>query len=167
VSPIPQPGDIGFAHSNGIMGKAIRFGERIRWGEKPSHWNHAFIVDTVSQVDGEWVVTIIQAEPSGVTQGKRIETVGEYILVEPHPDHDRASILKFARAQVGSEYGWFSIVSDMVDIITPNWFPAFRSQGTWICSALVAEALRFGGWLHNWGDIYIVTPAQLFNEYTH
>ena len=166
MSPIPQPGDIGFAHSNGIMGKAIRFGERLRWGVKPSHWNHAFIVDTVEHDGEEWVVTIIQAEPSGVTQGKRIETVGDYILVEPLPTHSRASILAFARAQVGSHYGWGSIASNVLDILTPDWFPSFRSQDSWICSALVAEALRFAGWLYDWGDIYIVTPAQLFSAYT-
>jgi len=168
VSEIPQAGDIGFAHSNGIMGRAIRFGERIRWGEKPSHWNHAFIVDRVYLADdGHAVVTIIQAEPHGVTNDKLIETVGEYVLVAPQPNHSRNDILDFARAQVGSRYGFLSIFSLVLDIASPNWWPAFRRRNSWICSALVAESLRFAGWLHNWGDIYTVTPAQLFEEYTH
>ena len=166
MSDFPKPGDIGFAHSNGIMGKAIRFGERIRWGEKPSHWNHAFVVDTVwFKDDGSAVVTVIQAEPSGVTNDKLIETVGEYILIEPRPGHDRNDILAFARAQVGDRYGWGSILSVIFDVLTPNWFPAFRHRNTWICSALVAESLRFAGWLQEWGDIYTATPAQVFEAY--
>ena len=168
MSSIPQAGDIGFAHSNGIMGRAIRFGERLRWGEKPSHWNHAFIVDKVWLAsDGHVVVTIIQAEPHGVTNDKLIESVGDYILVEPNPNHSREDILAFAREQVGSQYGFLSIVSSALDIASPNWWPAFRRRSTWICSALVAESLRYAGFLHSWGDIYTVTPAQLFKEYTH
>lgn len=166
MSDIPQQGDIGFAHSNGIMGRAIRFGERIRWGEKPSYWNHAFIVDSVKFVNDEWVVTVVQAEPRGVTNDKRIETVGQYILIEPQPGHSRNDILAFARAQVGSQYGWGSIASVVFDALTPSWFPAFRKANTWICSALVAESLRFAGWLENWGDIYTPTPAQVFEAYT-
>jgi hypothetical protein len=168
VSSIPQAGDIGFAHSNGIMARAIRLGERLRWGEKPSYWNHAFIVDKVwITADNDVVITIIQAEPHGVTNDKLIESVGDYILVEPQPNHSRNDILNFAREQVGSRYGFLSIVSVALDIASPNWWPAFRRRSTWICSALVAESLRYAGFLHNWGDIYTVTPAQLFKEYTH
>jgi len=172
VSHIAQPGDIGFAHSNGFFGKAIRFGERIRWGEKPSEWNHAFIVDRVELVGSvdegfRHEIYIIQAEPSGVTNDKLIQSVGSYTLIEPTPDLPRADILKFARAQVGSHYGFMTIVFVALDIISPNWFPSFRRRGTWICSALVAESLRYAGWLEAWGDIYTVTPAQLWQKYTH
>ena len=172
MSEMAQPGDIGFAHSDGIFGKLIRFGERIRWGENPSHWNHAFIVDrvvmegTIENGDVKFITYIIQAEPSGVTNDKRIESVGAYTLIEPFPSQSRSQILEFARAQVGSKYGWATIISVAIDIITPNWFPSFRRAGTFICSALVAESLRFGGWLHSWKDIYTVTPAQLFEAYT-
>jgi len=170
MSQAPQPGDIGFSHSDGLMGKAIRFGERIRWGEKPSHWNHAFIVDEVKLVGSvtegyRLETTVIQAEPSGVTNDKPISSVGAYTLMEPTPRMSRAAILEFARSQVGSEYGWGSIASCALDCMTPNWAPSFRRPGTWICSALVAEALRFGGWLHNFDDIYTVTPAQLFEAF--
>jgi len=173
VSEMPQPGDIGFAHSDGIFGKLIRFGERIRFGEKPSHWNHAFIVDRVvmegSITDGTatFKTYIIQAEPTGVTNDKLIESVGSYTIVEPTPDMSRKDILAFARAQVGSKYGWGSIASVAIDIISPNWWPSFRRRGTWICSALVGEAVRYGGFLAPWPDIYTVTPAQLFTAITN
>jgi len=146
------------------MGRAIRFGEALRF-KRGSHWNHAFIVSDVERVGDGWVVRIIQAEPHGVTNDKTIDTVGEYTLVSPHPDQYRSEILAFAKSQVGSKYGWWSIVACIVDILTPDWFPSVRRNGTWICSALVGESLRFGGWLHNWPDIYTVTPAQLYEAY--
>lgn len=155
-----NPGDIVFAHSNGAMGRAIRFGERLRWGEKPSHWNHVAIVASVNGED----IRIIQAEPRGVTDDKSIESVGEYVVLAPPIGAQADWILEFARGQVGSRYGWSSIVSVFFDIVTPNWFPSFRRPSTWICSALVAESLRFGGWLEAWGDIYTVTPAQLYGR---
>ena len=73
--------------------------------------------------------------------------------------------MQFAQAQVAAKarYSLGSILSIAFDIITPNWFPEVRRDNTWICSALVGEALRFGGWLHCWGSVYCVTPAQLFD----
>jgi hypothetical protein len=152
-----KAGDIGFAHSNGFFGRCIRWGERIRWGESPSHWNHVFIVD---RVEGDKVF-VIQAEPRGVTNDKTIDTVGEYQLVSVDNIANADDVLTFARKEVGSRYGWLSIVSIAIDIVTPNWFPAFRRPYTYVCSALGAEALRAGGWIHRWADVYTVTPAQL------
>ena len=151
----PRPGDIAFAHSNGVMGRVIRFGEFLRW-KRGSHWNHVAVVDRI--VDG--VAYVIQAEAHGVTCDKPLSSVGDYELMRLDIDVDKA--LEFARAQVGSRYGWLSIVSIAFDIITPDWAPAVRRRNTWVCSALVGETLRVGGWLTNWGDIYIVTPAQLW-----
>ena len=150
-----QPGDVVFAHSDGVMGKAIRFGEFLRW-RRGSHWNHVAIVDRI--VDG--VPYVIQAEAKGVTNDKPLSSVGLYELVSP--DINVNTALSFVRAQVGKRYGWLSIVSIVFDVITPDWAPAVRRRNTWICSALVAESMRAGGWLANWGDIYIVTPAQLW-----
>jgi len=155
-------GDIGFAHSDGLMGRAIRFGERIRWGEKPSHWNHAFVVDRI--VDG--VAYVIQAEPSGVTNDKTIDSVGEYVLVDASAKVNVDAVLKFARQEVGSRYGWLSIISIIFDIATPSWFVSTRRRNTWICSALVGEALRAGGFISRWPDVHCVTPAQLFSSLT-
>jgi hypothetical protein len=80
---------------------------------------------------------------------------------------DISTLLAFAYAQVGDDYSFMSIGSAIFDIASPNWFPSLRMPNTWICSALVAEALRSGGWLHEWGDIYCVTPAQLYQALLH
>ena len=133
----PVPGDICFAHSNGLMGRAIRFAEFLRW-RKGSHWNHACVI---SRVDQDGTAYVIQAELKGVSEA-----------------------LAFTKAQVGSKYGILSIISIVFDIISPDWFPSLRMPRTWICSAVTGEALRYGGWLHNWDDLYCITPSQLFDS---
>ena len=153
----PNVGDIVFARSNGIMGRAIRLGERLRW-RRGSKWNHVAIVSHVKN----GVAYITQAEPRGVTNDKRLNTVGEYVLVKPPVMVSAHKTVEFASLQVGHRYSFLSIWSIFFDILTPNWFPAFRRDDTWICSSLVAESLRYGGYLHNWADIYTVTPAQLY-----
>ena len=154
----PIPGDIVFAHSNGLMGRAIRLGEFLRW-RKGSHWNHACVI---SRVDKDGTAYVIQADLHGVSEA-RLDTVGQYIILEPPARVNRNKILAFTKAQIGSSYGLLSIASIVADIITPSWFPSMRRRNTWICSAVTGEALRYGGWLHNWSDIYMITPAQLFD----
>ena len=154
---VPDVGDIVFARSNGIMGRAIRLGERLRW-RRGSKWNHVAIVSHVHN----GVAYVTQAEPSGVTNDKRLSTIGECLIVKPPVTVSSKKTLEFISLQVGHRYSFLSILSIFFDILTPNWFPAFRRDNTWICSSLVAESLRFGGYLHNWADIYTVTPAQLF-----
>ena len=159
------PGDIVFAHSSGIIGRAIRLGERLRF-RSGATWNHVAIVD---RIEGGKVY-IIQAEASGVTNDKELHTVspnGHYIVLEPPQGVDVEQLLEFARAQVGSRYGFGTILAIAVDILTPGWFPSLRpankKSNSWICSAVVGESLRFGGWLHHFADIYLVTPAELWS----
>lgn len=156
-----EPGTLVFAHSNQFIGRVIRWGERLRWHGNGAFFNHVAIVDRV--VDG--VVYVIQAEASGVTDDKALGTVapdGKLSLVELPAGVDRDKVLEFARAQVGSHYGYLSIVSTALDILLPLWFVSFRRKNSWFCSALVAEALRAGGWIRNWPDIYSSpTPAAL------
>ena len=153
------PGWIVFAHSNGIAGRLIRFGERLRW-KRGSTWNHAAVISRIT--DG--VPYIIQADIKGVNEAP-LSTVGSYIVMAPPQGCDATAVLQFCSSQVGkSKYGLLSILSIAIDIITPNWFPELRRDNTWICSALVGEALRFGGWLHPWGSVYTVTPAELFDS---
>ena len=154
------PGSIVFAHSGGIMAKAIRFGERLRW-KKGSHWNHACVISRVE--DG--VAFVIQADLRGVNEAS-LESVGEYTIVELPEGVSADKVLEFTRAQLGTKYSLLSIVSILIDIVTPNWFPEFRRDSTWICSAVTGEALRAAGWFtpkSNWGSIYTITPSQLYD----
>ena len=155
----PVPGDIVFSHSSGWMAKCIRYAERLRW-RKGSYWNHACVI---SRVDRDGTVYVIQAQLKGVAEA-RLDSVGHYVVLEPPYGVNRNKVLAFTKMQVGSSYGLLSILSIMFDIISPDWFPSLRMPRTWICSAVTGEALRYGGWLHDWDDLYCITPSQLFDS---
>jgi len=157
-----QPGDIGFARTTGIMGRLIRLGEWLKF--RKSTFNHQFILDR--EVDGVWYV--IQATLRGITDSATLDSVarsGTYVTMPPPDEVDRARVLQFARAQVGLEYGYWTILAISLDILTWQWVPSLRGarKQSWICSALTCEALRFGGWLHNWLDVYDVMPQQAYD----
>jgi len=173
-----KPGYLVFCHGVGIVSRAIRLDQRLN---RDTDWevNHVAILDApiydiplspVRTIIDWWV---IQAEGHGVTGSRpdgsgfhraKLSSVapgGYYEVVAPPSGINLADVVGFAREEVGAEYGFFSIASLVIDQISPKWFPAFRRRDTWICSALAAEALRAGGWLHDWDDVYQVRPAQL------
>ena len=71
----------------------------------------------------------------------------------------------FMTTQTGQRYGFVSIVSLAVSLILPGALSLYK-PGTWICSAVVAEALRFGGWYHQWPNVYQVVPSELYTAVT-
>ena len=118
-------------------------------------------------------ITVIQAEAHGVTGtrpdgtpflARSLEDVaprGWYRLLRLPPGTDRARVLEFGRHEVGNRYGFLTIASIGIEKATPIWLHVpFRRPGTWVCSALGAEAVARGGWYHRWPDIYSVTPAE-------
>jgi len=160
-----KPGDIGFAHTTGIIGKAIRVGEALRGNKNGAKWNHAFLLSE-QLPDGDWL--IIQAEAHGVTCDKRLSQVapnGHYEII-PLPNYrvKRENVMVFANQQVGTKYGIVTILSCVLDILLPDAI-CLRRANTWICSGLVAASLMFGGWWDIIGaakqDIYTITPAEL------
>lgn len=156
-------GDLVFCHSTGIISRAIRVAEWIRW-RKGSTYNHVAILD-VQQLDG-W--TVIQAEARGVTRGAKLSTIapgGTYSIVGLPTGCNRAEVLAWARQSVGRRYGWVTIVSILVTIFSPGFFDVMLPF-TYICSALAADSLGHGGWMQQWSDIYAVTPAQLWDALT-
>lgn len=118
--------------------------------------------------------TVVQAEACGVTGTRPTGTAwnartlaqvapgGWVRIIRPPAAVEPSETLQFARGEVGAHYGFLTIASTGLEIFTPDWLHVpIRRPGTWICSALGAEALRYGGWYHRWPDIYAVTPAQL------
>ena len=159
-------GDVIFCHSKGLIGRAIRIAEFFRrdWNGQSERagakWNHVAILD--ANVGGGW--TVIQAEARGVTQGAPLSSIapgGQFaVLPLPQGIHPE-DVLEFARKQVGSRYGFVTIACIALDILTPRWL-SVRAPGSWICSAVGAESVRFGGWYHDWPDVYSVSPAELW-----
>jgi len=159
-----RPGQIGFCHSTNIFGKAIRFGERLRF-RHGNFWNHVFIIS--DEIDSTGEPLIIQAISKGVDGSRPLSQVapgGRYQVLELPAGVDAAKVLAFAKSQIGSGYGYVSIASIVLQILMPRWFPMLtvRSRSTWICSALGAESARAGGWVYSWPDIYSVVPSELY-----
>ncbi len=162
----PAPGSLVFTHASGIVPWAIRLGERLRW-RSGDVWSHVAVVSDEMGPDGSPL--LIEALSIGVT--------GHHTLAEQVAGHTRYEVvgapegvdvrhaLSFARAQIGRRYGFLTIAYLAAWVLIPRWvpLPVVRSRSTWICSALAAEALRAGGWLHEWPDIYSVAPAELFS----
>ncbi len=136
-------GDLVFCHGNDFIGRLIRFGEWLRW-RKGSKWNHVAILGHPEGDD--WV--LIQALGRGVVEAGLLSQVGEHEVVPLPAGTDAAKVLAFARAQIGTKYGFLTAISVAVTILTPIFINVMRPN-TWICSALAGESLRFGGWLHN------------------
>jgi hypothetical protein len=160
----PLPGDIGFAYTTGTMGRLIRLGEHLRF-KSGSQFNHMFIIGD-QLIDGE--PNVIQATLKGVTDTAKLSEVapgGRYLVMAPPAHVDTQEVLRFAKAQVGMEYSLFTIFAIAIDIVTWNWWPSFRGarKPSWICSALAMEAMRFGGFLHSFIDVYSVTPQDGWN----
>lgn len=167
-----QSGDLIFAHSKGAIGGAIRLIEKLRrdWAKtneaSGARYNHVAILDTPLP-NGDW--SVIQAVGKGVIEDtlerpSRLSTVtpgGFYSIVQLPKWTDREDVLAFARAQVGSRYGFVTCASILVTLFTPK-FLNVMLPNTWICSAVGAEAVRTGGWVHCWPDLYSVTPAALW-----
>jgi hypothetical protein len=162
----PDPGDIGFSHNTKPMARCIQFGEWLKLRER--EYNHEFVVDRVNQFG---VATIIQATLSGVTDTMDLREVapgGSFTILTPPPSVDVEKLLEFCRSQVGIQYSILTIAALALDIVSWNWVPTFMNahRPSWICSGLINEGLRYGGWLHQWTNIYTVMPQQGYDALT-
>ena len=157
-----QVGDIGIAHTSGVLGWLIRLGTR-------SKWNHAFVVVYVPMDPTPETIIVVQAQAKGVVYAKLSDVApgGEYAIL-PCPDGvDRELVVAMAKTLLREKYAFVSIAS-----IAFNFLPLpirldVHQNGTLICSAVVALCLLAGGWLHPWPDLYSVTPANIATVLTN
>lgn len=160
-----QAGDLIFCHGGGLVAKAIRFGEWLRF-RGGANFNHVAIAYAPTADGNDWYV--IQAEGRGVTSTGTLGellTSGAVLIAHAPTEVRRGDVVRFALEQVGRKYGFVTIASIVVTILLPA-FINVMLPNTWICSAVAAESWRFGGWLHNWDDIYQVNPAELYEAVT-
>ena len=166
-TPTIEPGDLVFCNGRGVVAWSIRGAERLSrdWdrarGHEGTRFNHVAIVDR-QLPDGDWA--LIQALQVGVVVDRdespsRLSEHRHFRVVSCPGDRERT--LTFARAQEGHRYGFVTILSFVITLFTPRFINVMLPR-TWICSALAAESLRYGAWLHDWPDIYQVSPAQLW-----
>jgi len=135
AEPDPKPGDFLLTHAHAWTSRLIRFGESLRYrgaNRQYAYWSHAVAV--VSEAGD-----IVEALGRGVTTGNISKYTGTdytYVRVQAS-DADRQEMAAFARAQVGWEYGYLTIVSISLGLLTTGRL-RFGLSGTEICSGLVA-----------------------------
>ena len=158
-------GDIGFQRSTRTMGRLVLLGTWLKF--RKAFFTHQFAID---RIEGG-VVYVIQAQTKGVTNSMTLDelkTRGPVTIISPPPEVDIEKFLTFCRAQIGDKYGFLTDFGMAIDILTWQWFPSVRGSRTdsWQCSALINEGLRFGGWLHDWQDIYAILPDEGYDALT-
>ena len=136
-----QPGDFILVSTDGWYARLIRFGQSLRFfgpDRKYVRWNHAAVV--VSP-DGD----IVEALPRGVLLSHLAKyTAKEYAIVRIDAlvrAADREEVVAFARWCIHERYGWLTIVSIVLSILTGSKF-VFGVDGQSICSGLVARSLE-------------------------
>ncbi len=154
----PVPGDFLLTHANAWTSRLIRFGEGLRyWGKrrKFAHWSH-----TALFVDDEG--GIIEALGNGVQK----RNVAVYRDTEYHVIHlvdasneDRAHAVAFAEHCLNDHYGFLTIISLAITLLTASKF-CFGVDGQMICSGLVARALERTGAIFQY-DSWHMMPADL------
>ena len=148
-----KPGDIILTHSSGLVGWAIRAGERIRDPLNTTQWNHAgVIIDRFGAT--------VEALGSGVKFSNVDKHPVRVVIDTGLSDADRLQVVDWAISVVGRPYGYLTIASIALDLLSPAFFH-FRSGETLICSQLAAKALEHGGWRCPKIDTSHVMPSDL------
>jgi hypothetical protein len=136
-----EPGDFILTHSKGLFARLIRFGQRLRyWGidRRFTRWNHTAIIVTDR---GDLVEALTGVVRTHISHYKQTE----YFLVRLPPNmadsRDRMQAVAFAEFCVGERYGWVTIVSIALSMLTGAKF-AFGITGQSICSGLVIRCLE-------------------------
>lgn len=165
------PGDVILTHNpNGLFGRLIRFGEKLRYRSKedePFTWfNHAAIVISPDPETGK--PRVAEALGDGIKANLASKYLPEWFAyVDVGADKgDRDEIVHFAEreVQLHTEYGFLQIASIAMSLIAGGRLTV-GMDGSEICSALAAKALRGAGyWWERDGRIVdetYLTPADL------
>lgn len=159
-----RAGDVILTHSpDGVFGKLIRFGQRLRYrGEdKPFAWfNHAALVVSRSE--------LIEAQGRGIVKSCPDDYEEQwYAYIGTGLDNiERRKVLAYAERVVDlhTKYGWAQIASIGLSLLLGSKVQ-FGASGQNICSGFVAAALQTGGyWFERDNKIAqaaYVTPADL------
>lgn len=164
TTPVALPGDFILTHSSGIYGKLIRFGEAIRcWGPDKifAHWSHAAMFINEA---GD----IVEVLGGGVQQRNISVYHGtEYVVVHlpaATMPLDRQQAVESAEFSLNDPYGWLTIVSVALCLLTGAKF-SFGVDGQQICSALVARCIERIGEIFPEGDPWHLAPADLAKHF--
>jgi len=142
--PSYAPGDVGLSRGSGLVDRAIRFAETLRYGRHSAEarWNHAFMIIDSS---GD----LIQAEAHGMVWGTMQSDYahGDYVILRPpYPPGgaDRAVNAMKAMRDQKQKYDYLEIASEALSFLFQTKL-RFAIEGQQICSGAVSFALDQGG----------------------
>ena len=130
------PGDIFVAHDGGPYTLAIEIGERLHGYGKASRWTHAGIITTPAG-------GTIEAQGRGVVRADMSNHPDSKTLACP-AGVDRSLVVAYATAHLNAEYGYLDALLLGIDCLTH--LTLHEHGDSFICSELVAAALKAGGW---------------------
>ena len=154
-----DPGDFILTHGSAFFSRLIQLGQMLRFrgqDRKYTRWNHAAMI--VSK-EGD----LIEALGRGVRRSKLSKyKATEYHVIQLGPIaslQDRQQAITFAEWSLNQKYGWMTIISIALSLITGGKFN-FGFEGQSICSGLVARALERTSAVFNRTPSHIM-PADL------
>lgn len=155
------PGDFLLHHSTAFHSKLIRFGEGLRFRGADrgyAYWNHASFVVAPGR--------IVEALGSGIEEHDLAKYAhSDFARVRVRWElRDRRQAVAFARAQVGAEYGYLTLVGVTLHMLTGGKLTV-GVDGTRICSGLVAACLERGPTIFEHHDATNITPADLARHF--
>jgi len=136
----PGPGWIGLVRIHGAAGIGIRAAQWLN-GDGYADFEHAF-----GMVDAE---TLIEAEPGGSRLRPLSQYGGESIMWLRCPGHLAQAVAAQFRGMVGIPYSFLdydALALHRLHIPAPGLRAYIRDSGHAICSQLVDEGARRGGW---------------------
>lgn len=144
-------------HNKGVLGSAIRFGEKLHGGGEWAWTNHAAIAIDRTKVVEE------TARGAVVTEISEWHDV-VYCVVRPKvQERDKNEAVHFAHWCVGWRYSWLSILGLILDM-TLGLRVTVGTEGRMICSALACRAHERLGLVPD-KTPEMVTPADLARYY--
>lgn len=157
-----RPGDFILTHGGEFFSQLIRVGQQLRFhgaDNQYTFWNHTALV--VSD-DG----AIIEALGNGVVRRSLADyDPTQYTIVRVDAsDRDRLEEVDFAQRCVGAPYGWLTIASIALSLLTGAKI-SFGFDGQMICSGLVARALERTTAIFKHEPSHIM-PAELAKAYS-
>jgi uncharacterized protein YycO len=161
--PVVKPGDFLLHHSSAFHSQLIRFGQGLRFHGKSrtfAYWNHASFVATPTK--------LIEAIGTGIVVSPLDKYAqSNFAIVRPDSwnDRDIAQAVRYAFQQVGAKYGFLTLVSCGLHMLTGGKL-VIGLDGTQICSGLVARCLERGDTVFEHHAPATITPADLARHFT-
>ena len=109
VTVLARAGDVFVEHDTDLFDRFIQIGQRIRYGRAASRWNHAGIC-----IGGGKTA---ESTPSGINSYD-LARKAEILVIPVEPAEARRRVLSFAQLRVGRRYGWLTVVSSVLSLLT-------------------------------------------------